>query len=246
MRKNLKSNRKITGAAVMGTAILVSIATVAGAVKAYEYVDKAIDKAVDPYVYVQDYSSAVMEKPFTDEIVTGDIRSLIIADIEERRNSALKTEETEQAEESSVETILIKDSGKEEYLISGGNIDTDYHGSIVELPDDEMELLEKIVMGEAGTEGYIGAALVAQCIRDTIVYEGYDSVSSIIEDLQYDGRTDVEPNMEVKRAVNYIFNLGGSAVQHEIVYFYAPGLVKSDFHEKLEFVVEYGGHKFFR
>ena len=46
-------------------------------------------------------------------------------------------------------------------------------------------------------------------------------------------------------AVSFIFDQGGAAVQHSIVYFYAPALCTSGFHESQEFVVAHNSHRFF-
>ena len=42
-------------------------------------------------------------------------------------------------------------------------------------------MAERILMGEAGGEGYIGMALVAQCIRDTYVNGSYSSIAQLLE-----------------------------------------------------------------
>lgn len=120
-----------------------------------------------------------------------------------------------------------------------------YHSYVVELSEDDRDLLERLVMGEAGTEGYIGACLVAQAIRDAITYYGYTSIENVILGLQYKGRTDEEPNEDVKKAVAYIFDEGGMAVSHKILYFYSYEETVSDFHESQHYVITYGSHKFF-
>ena len=120
-----------------------------------------------------------------------------------------------------------------------------YHSYVVELSEDDRDLLERLVMGEAGTEGYIGACLVAQAIRDAITYYGYTSIENVILGLQYKGRTDEEPNEDVKKAVDYIFDDGGMAVSHKILYFYNYEETVSDFHESQHYVITHGRHKFF-
>ena len=129
-------------------------------------------------------------------------------------------------------------------LVNIENPDKNYYGVKVDI-GDERELLERIVMGEAGGEGFLGQALVAQCIRDAIVYKGIDSVQDVIIELKYSGSLNKKPTEEVKQAVSYIFDEGKNAVQHRILYFYAPKITDSEFHESQEYIYSHKGHKFF-
>lgn len=130
-------------------------------------------------------------------------------------------------------------------LIAGDRIDSNYHGQSVVLDVENRNTLERLVMGEAGNQGFIGAALVAQTIHDTMLNDNNFNVNSIRSSHGYMGSVDLEPNDDVKSAVAFIFDKGGMAVQHRLIYFYAPKVTSSDFHEKQKFIVEYGGHKFF-
>lgn len=130
-------------------------------------------------------------------------------------------------------------------LLSIESPDLTYTGATVILSDADKEMLTHLVMGEAGNQGYEGAALVAQAIRDTMVTRGYSSVDQLRKDMKYSASLSNEPNQDVLNAVSYVFDNGGNAVQHEIIYFYAHKKVNSGFHESQEFVVEYGGHRFF-
>ena len=123
--------------------------------------------------------------------------------------------------------------------------DDGYSASVVELDEANRDELYHLVMGEAGTEGYEGAALVAQAIRDAIVYKGYDNVEQVRTEMSYDGKLDNNPSDEVKRAVDFVFDQGGSAVKHKILYFYNPTVTSSAFHESQQLVIEYGHHRFF-
>ena len=129
-------------------------------------------------------------------------------------------------------------------LVNIENPDKNYQGVKLDV-GNERELLERIVMGEAGGEGFLGQALVAQCIRDAIVYKGIDSVQDVIIELKYSGSLNKKPTEEVKQAVSYIFDEGKDAVQHRILYFYAPKIVKSKFHESQNYIYSHKGHKFF-
>ena len=130
-------------------------------------------------------------------------------------------------------------------LIEISNPDENYYGHIVILEDSDRDLLEHLVMGEAGNQGMEGAALVAQAIRDTMVYKGFDSVAEVRKALKYSGSISKEPNQDVKDAVAFIFDQGGYAVRHKVLYFYAPKIVNSTWHESQTFIIEYGGHRFF-
>lgn len=132
-----------------------------------------------------------------------------------------------------------------EALIAGDRIDEDYAGTVLSISGENRDNLERLVMGEAGNQGFIGAALVAQTIHDTMIHDGCYDVLTIKQTHGYSGELYYEPNENVKRAVALIFDKGGIAVQHRLLYFYAPAVVSSDFHERMQYVVSYGEHKFF-
>lgn len=123
--------------------------------------------------------------------------------------------------------------------------DVDYEGTVVELTPEDRELCERLVQGEAGNQGYEGAALVAQAIRDAMVYKGYDSVEQVRACMGYTGSISKEPNKDVKDAVSYIFDDGGYAVRHKVLYFYSYNATKSSWHESQQFIIQYKGHRFF-
>lgn len=97
-------------------------------------------------------------------------------------------------------------------------------------------------MGEAGTMGYTGCALVAQSIRDAMNRSNTSSIDQIISQYQYFGDTDIEPNADVRNAVSFIFDQNGSAVQHRVLCFY---IGYSSWHETQTFLTELGGVRFF-
>lgn len=128
-------------------------------------------------------------------------------------------------------------------LLRLSNEDSNYTGVKVRLSPSDRDFVERIVMGEAGGEDYIGKALVAQAIRDAMVTEGL-TVKEVWKTFKYTPNIDKEPNTEVKSAVDFIFN-GGYVVKHRILYFYAPKIVDSSWHETQKFVIQHGGHRFF-
>ena len=130
-------------------------------------------------------------------------------------------------------------------LLEIDNPDVYYNGGAIKITGAERELLERLVMGEAGCEGYEGACLVAQTIRDFMLYKGYTTVESVRTSCKYSGSLKREPNKNVKDAVAFIFDEGGYAVRHKIFYFYAFKNTKSSWHETNPFVIQHRGHRFF-
>lgn len=124
-------------------------------------------------------------------------------------------------------------------------VDPNYTGKVVKVTGCDRDILERLVMGEAGGEGYLGACLVAQCIRDTMVEDNVSTVEQVRRAYGYTGSLSREPNSDVKKAVAFIFDQGGYAVKHKIHYFYAFKWCKSSWHETQEFIIQYGGHRFF-
>ncbi len=135
----------------------------------------------------------------------------------------------------------------------GGLLDIDdpyetYNGGKVSVTGEDRELLECLIYGEAGNQGFIGICLVAQCMRDAMLYEGFDSIAELRTGFKYAGSITKGTSEEVKRAVKFIFDEGGYAVKHPILYFYAPanGVPNTKgFHESQEFVVQYKKSRFF-
>lgn len=136
-------------------------------------------------------------------------------------------------------------SGSGDYLLDIDNPDPNYVGYSVSLNDEDRDMAERILMGEAGGEGYIGMALVAQCIRDTYVNGSYSSIAQLLKVNGYYGSTSITPSQTAKEVVNYIFDQGGSAVQHNIRIFYATNMCSSSWHEAQDFVVQYNYVRFF-
>lgn len=156
-------------------------------------------------------------------------------------------EEPVQLEEEPPKEVIIEQptADQSSALLTIENPQEEYSGVIVQLTDEDRDVLGRLVMGEAGGQGYEGAALVAQCIRDTMVFDGITSVEQVRVQYKYTARMDRQPNQNVLDAINYIFDQGGMAVRHRIQYFYAPKLCTANWHESQVFVIEHGGHRFF-
>ena len=158
--------------------------------------------------------------------------------VEVVENSEYSESDTEYQEESSNDYSYNTGS----YLIGISNPDYSYNPSPVALSSDDRAKLERLVMGEAGSMGYNGCALVAQCIRDAMNRSNTTSIDRIISEYQYYAPTNKEPNQTVKDAVSYIFDQNGSAVQHRILCFYTGS---SNWHETQNFIVGFGNVRFF-
>lgn len=158
--------------------------------------------------------------------------------VEVGENSEYSESYTEYQEESSNDYSYSTGS----YLIGISNPDYNYSPSPVSLSSYDRARLERLVMGEAGSMGYNGCALVAQCIRDAMNRSNTTSIDRIISEYQYYAPTNKEPNQTVKDAVSYIFDQNGSAVQHRILCFYTGS---SGWHETQNFIVGCGNVRFF-
>lgn len=112
-----------------------------------------------------------------------------------------------------------------------------------ELTATERDTVERVVMAEAGAEPYEGQIAVAQCILNACERESKRPDEIVIEYQYTDNRP--EPTDEVKAAVSAVFDNGETVTDAEILYFYAPALVKSEWHESQSYVMTVGGHRFF-
>lgn len=111
------------------------------------------------------------------------------------------------------------------------------------LTDAERDVVERVVMAEAGGESFEGQMLVAQCILNAAEKRGVDPSEAVVLYSYTKNRPD--PTQRVKDAVAAVFDRGETVVDEPILYFYNPALVTSDFHESQIFVIEEGGHRFF-
>ncbi|MGN0567114.1 MAG: cell wall hydrolase [Acutalibacteraceae bacterium] len=112
-----------------------------------------------------------------------------------------------------------------------------------ELTAAERDEIERVVMAEAGAEPFEGQMAVAQCILNACELES-KRPDEIVTEYQY---TDKRPNPTdaVKAAVSAVFDYGETVTDAEILYFYAPALCDSEWHESQEYVMTIGGHRFF-
>lgn len=111
------------------------------------------------------------------------------------------------------------------------------------LTDADRALVASVVMAEAGGEDYDGQRLVAQCILGACLKDGLSPDEAVVE-YQY---TSVRktPSESVLQAVSAVFDYGDFVVDDQVLYFYAPALTTSEWHESQRYIMTHGNHKFF-
>lgn len=112
------------------------------------------------------------------------------------------------------------------------------------LTDAERDIVERVVMAEAGGEGYDGQRLVAQCILNTAEAMDLRPDAVVTAPNQYASPAN-EASQEVKEAVSAVFDDGDMVTDEPIRWFYNDKLVYSEWHEGKRFVMYFGNHKFF-
>ena len=109
----------------------------------------------------------------------------------------------------------------------------------------ERDIVERVVMAEARGEGFDGQSLVAQCILNTAEAMDLRPDEVVLAPNQYASPA-AEASQEVKDAVSAVFDAGDMVTDEPIRFFYAPKYIYSSWHESKEFVLEHGGHRFFK
>lgn len=132
-------------------------------------------------------------------------------------------------------------TGGNEFLLTINETDPNYTGYKWSLED--REFVERIVTREYGGD-YTGSVLVAQVIRDLMMYENTHNFADINEKYGMPSSSK-EPTQNAKDAVAYVFDQGNSGVQHKIMCYYASDLTSSEWHESQHFIVQYQNSRFF-
>ena len=159
-------------------------------------------------------------------------------------SSASATGSSKTDEEKTTSTT-VQATSSSDYLMSIDDPDPNYVGYAISLSDYDRDLAERIIMGEAGSMGYIGMAVVAQCIRDTYIIGGYTNIADVLYENGYYGSMSITPSQTCREVVRYIFDEGGSAVQHRVNVFYASNYCSSSWHEAQHFVCAIDYVRFF-
>ena len=124
------------------------------------------------------------------------------------------------------------------------------HPPFFNLTKAERKTIQYIVAGEAKGEPMEGKMAVAQCILHGMAKSGWSAERVRIE-YQYSGwddeleNTNPEAWAEVVEAVSRVFDDGELISDKPILYFYAPDITSSSWHESLNHAVTIEGHRFF-
>ena len=125
-----------------------------------------------------------------------------------------------------------------------------YRPPFFNLTEADRKTIQYIVAGEAKGEPMEGKMAVAQCILNGTVKSGWSAERVRIE-YQYSGwddeleNTNPEAWAEVVEAVSRVFDDGELISDKPILYFYAPDITSSSWHESLNHAITIGGHRFF-
>mgnify|MGYP004654890871 CR=1 FL=1 len=111
------------------------------------------------------------------------------------------------------------------------------------LSDYERSVVESLVMAEAGGECYEGQIAVAQCILNACERNTCQPSEAAIIYKYTKNRP--KPSDSVKKAVYAVFNNGEAVTESKILYFYAPDMTYSSWHESQNYIMTIGGHRFF-
>lgn len=126
----------------------------------------------------------------------------------------------------------------------------EYYVSPINLTEDDRWFIESVMAGECANEPYEGKLAVAQCYFDAMVKDSL-TAREVKEVYQYAGwnsdldKQDRKMYIEVMDAVHDIFDMGQFVTEKPILYFYAPSLCDSPWHESQNYAMMIGGHKFF-
>lgn len=157
-----------------------------------------------------------------------------------------KTTKKTTAPTTAKQTVKVEFStDKGEALIDSYRVDENYGKRVLKLPESQLKAVAGLVMGEMGGEGYIGCCLSAQAIKDRMIDMNCFDVYAFKKKAGYTAAIKSNPNKDSIKAVDYVFNKGGYAVKHRILYMYGSGICYSAWHETQKFIVEYNKERYF-
>ena len=130
-----------------------------------------------------------------------------------------------------------------EVTVPATTVPTTTTATLYYLAAEELDLVERVVMAEAGGEPYAGQMAVAQCILQACL-EYNMRPATVVQQFKYT-KNRPDPSESVRAAVKAVFVDGDRAVSEDIMYFYAPARVESVWHESKNYVCTIGGHRFF-
>ena len=181
---------------------------------------------------------------------------VIMSPLESSHNvqSVQYTIEAEPIEESKLESVEPQPIYIEPEIVElESEIDKseiEYYVSPIYLTEDDRWFIESVVAGECAYEPYEGKLAVAQCYFDAMIKDGL-TAREVKEVYQYAGwnsdldKQDRKMYIEVMEAVHDIFDMGQFVTEKPILFFYAPSLCDSLWHESQNYAMTIGGHQFF-
>lgn len=189
------------------------------------------------YTQIQEYNSIMEQRAVESEPVVKWVKCEPI--------DATKIEYQQDDDVVIMETIVTEPQIEEQKSESTFVYEPPFH-----LTEYETWFVECVIAGEAGGEPYEGKLAVAQCYFDAMLKDGL-SATEVKSVYGYSGWNEnldkQDPKMydEVKNAVMDVFYGGKFVTDKPILYFYAPAVVYSGFHESLNHAMTIGEHKFF-
>ena len=176
---------------------------------------------------------------------------IILSPFESSHNvqSVQYTIKTEPIEESKFESIEPQYVYVEPQIVEQES-EIEHYKSPINLTEDDRWFIESVVAGECAYEPYEGKLAVAQSYFDAMIKDGL-SAREVKEVYQYAGwnpnldKQDRKMYIEVMDAVHDIFDMGQFVTEKPILFFYAPSLCDSPWHESQNYAMTIGGHKFF-
>ena len=160
-----------------------------------------------------------------------------------------------QSVQYTIKTEPIEESVEPQYIYVEPQIveqesEIEYYVSPINLTEDDRWFIECVVAGECAYEPYEGKLAVAQCYFNAMIKDGL-TAREVKEVYQYAGwnpdldKQDRKMYIEVMDAVHDIFDMGQFVTEKPILFFYAPSLCDSPWHESQNYAMTIGGHKFF-
>ena len=189
---------------------------------------------------VVDNSQISVKNTDSEDLKVKDVTNLI-----DEVKADIAAEEEAKRKEAELRAKTYSDTQTQGGLVDILNPDANYGRKVVNITGNDRYVLERLVMGEAGNQGFVGAALVAQTIKDLYVYGGFNSIDEVRVNCGFSASLKWTPNQNAIDAVNYVFDQGGYAVKHRLFYFYAPKYSRGSFHETQNHIITYMDHKFF-
>lgn len=176
---------------------------------------------------------------------------IILSPFESSHNvqSVQYTIKTEPIEESKFESVEPQYIYVEPQIVEQES-EIERYKSPINLTEDDRWFIESVVGGECAYEPYEGKLAVTQCYFDAMIKGGL-TAREVKEVYQYDGwnpdldKQDRRMYIEVMDAVHDIFDMGQFVTEKPILFFYAPSLCDSPWHESQNYAMTIGGHKFF-